>query len=221
MRRDTNPGASSRKISRLLLLISLMSGLLLFGRAQAVRAQAGAPAGEASPEKHGHELQVWTTGGYGVKGIASHTGVWTAGVRYGWILTDPHGPGFLRGRFEAAVDAVPIFWLFQPGGTAYGAAINPFVMKWNFDTHSRVVPYIELGGGALFTNTQVPPGASRVNFTSAGALGIHVLGEKFNWSADVRFMHISNAGISSVNPGLNTVQLRLGMGLFTSAHRKN
>jgi len=208
-------------MSRLLLFVSLMGGLCLSSGATAVRAQAGGSAGEAGPEKRGHELQVWTTGGYGVKGIASHTGVWTAGVRYGWILTDPHGPGFLRGRFESAVDAVPIFWLFQPGGTAYGAAINPFVMKWNFDTHSRVVPYIELGGGALFTNLQVPAGASRVNFTSAGALGIHVLGEKFNWSADVRFMHISNAGISSVNPGLNTVQLRLGMGLFTGARHKN
>ena len=39
-------------------------------------------------------------------------------------------------------------------------------------------------------------------------------------SADVRFMHISNAGISSANPGINTVQLRLGVGLFTGAHHK-
>lgn len=203
-----------------MLVISLTCGLWVFS-GTVVRAQAGPPAGEPGPEKHGHELQVWTTGGYGVKGVASHTGVWTAGVRYGWILTDPHGPGFLRGRFESAVEAVPVFWLFQPKSTAYGAAINPFVAKWNFDTNSRVVPYIELGGGALFTNIQVPPEAARVNFTSAGALGIHFLGEKFNWSADVRFMHISNAGISSVNPGLNTLQLRLGIGVFTGAHHKN
>jgi hypothetical protein len=220
MRRDDKPGKSSRQASGLLLVISLTCGLWIFS-GTVVRAQAGPPAGEPGPEKHGHELQVWTTGGYGVKGVASHTGVWTAGVRYGWILTDPHGPGFLRGRFESAVEAVPVFWLFQPKSTAYGAAINPFVAKWNFDTNSRVVPYIELGGGALFTNIQVPPEAARVNFTSAGALGIHFLGEKFNWSADVRFMHISNAGISSVNPGLNTLQLRLGIGVFTGAHHKN
>jgi hypothetical protein len=199
---------------RPLPVLSLMCGFFLVCGATAVHAQAG-------PEEGGHELQVWTTGGYGVKGIASHTGVWTAGVRYGWVLTGPHGPGFLRGRLECAVDAVPVFMLFQPASTAYGAAVNPFGMKWNFDTHSRVVPYVELGGGALFTNIQVPPGASRVNFTSAGAVGIHFLGEKFNWSADLRFMHISNAGISSVNPGINTLQLRLGVGLFTGAHHKN
>jgi hypothetical protein len=211
-----------------LAALPFVCGLILFSGGRAVHAQAGPPAaglpdgqGRAGPEEGGHELQIWTTGGYGVKGIASHTGVWTAGVRYGWVLTAPHGPGFLRGRFECAVDAVPVFMLFQPASTAYGAALNPFVSKWNFDTHSRIVPYMELSGGALFTNIQVPPGGSRVNFTSAGAVGIHFLGEKFNWSADLRFMHISNAGISSVNPGINTLQLRLGVGMFTGAHHKN
>jgi lipid A 3-O-deacylase len=199
---------------RSLPVLSLLCGLFVFSCGPAVHAQAG-------PEEGGHELQAWSSGGYGVKGIASHTGVWTAGVRYGWVLTAPHGPGFLRGRFEYAVDAVPVFWLFQPGRTAYGAALNPFAMKWDFDTHRRIVPYVDLGGGALFTNIQAPPGTSRLNFTTSGALGIHILGEKFNWSADLRFMHISNAGLSSLNPGINTLQLRLGVGLFTGAHHKN
>src|ERR1019366_9392031 len=119
-----------------------------------------------------------------------------------------------------AVDLAPVFRLFQPAGTAYGAAVNPLGLKWNFQTHGRVMPYAELEGGALFTNMQVPPGTARVNFTTAGALGIHILGDKFNWSAVVRFMHISNAGISSANPGINTVQLRLGVGLFTGAHHR-
>ena len=191
----------------------LLCGLFLVSGGPTVHAQAG-------PEKGAHELQIWTTGGYGVKGIASHTGLWTAGLRYGWVLTDPRGPGFLRGRLEYAVEAVPVFWLFQPSGTAYGAAVNPFAVKWNFDTHGRVVPYVELGGGALFTNIQVPPGTSRVNFTTDGALGLHFLGEKFNWSADVRFTHISNSGLSSTNPGINVVQLRLGIGLYTGRHPK-
>jgi hypothetical protein len=228
MRRDDNLRSRRSLRIRPLPVLSLLCGLFLFNSGPATHAQASPPVarlpdgqGRAGPEKGGHELQVWTTGGYGVKGIASHTGVWTAGVRYGWVLTAPHGPGFLRGRYECAVDAVPVFMLFQPASTAYGAALNPFVSKWNFDTHSRIVPYVELGGGALLTNIQVPPGASRVNFTSAGAVGIHFLGEKFNWSADLRFMHISNAGISAVNPGINTLQLRLGVGLFTGTHHKN
>ena len=167
------------------------------------------------PKADGNEIEFWTTGGHGLNGRTQHTGVWTAGFRYGWVITDPHGPGFLRGRFEYAVDAVPIFVVFQPTNTAYGAAVNPFALVWNFDTHGRVVPYVDLGGGALFTNTQVPPGTSRINFTSGTAFGLHFLANKLTWSADVRFMHISNAGLANPNPGINTLQLRLGLGWFT------
>jgi hypothetical protein len=164
-------------------------------------------------------MEFWTTGGHGSNGVAQHTGVWTAGFRYGWIITEPRGPGFLRGRFEYAVDAVPVFVLFQPTNTAYGAAINPFAMVWNFDTHGSIVPYLDLDGGVLFTNTPVPAGTGRINFTTAGGVGLHFLAAKATWSADVRFMHISNAGLQAANPGINTVQLRLGLGWFTHPHR--
>ena len=189
----------------------LFCGLLLAGSASPLRAQDG-------PETDGNEIEFWTTGGHGTNGITQHTGVWTAGFRYGWVITAPHGPNLLRGRFEYAVDAVPVFVVFQPTNTAYGAAVNPFALIWNFDTHGRVVPYIELGGGVLFTNTQVPAGTSRINFTTAGAVGLHFLTGKKTWSADVRFMHISNANLATLNPGINTVQLRLGLGWFTHHH---
>ena len=192
-------------------VLMFLFGLFAAGGAPAIHAQQG-------PEDGGHELQVWTSGGYGVKGIASHTGVWTVGARYGWILTAPHGPGFLRGQFEYAVDAVPVFMLFQPKNRAYGAAVDPFALKWDFVRHGRIVPYIDLGGGALFTNVDAPPGTSRINFTTNAALGMHILTGKLTWSADLRFMHISNAGLSAINPGINTLQLRLGLGLFTHSH---
>ena len=150
-----------------------------------------------------------------MKGPTLDTGVWTVGGRYGWVLTAPRGPGFLRGKFEYAVDVLPVFWVFQPGGTAYGVAVDPVALKWNFDTHGSIVPYIDLDGGTLLTNRQVPPGSSRINFTTSGALGMHILSKKFNWSAEVRFMHISNAGIAAENPGINTLQVRVGVGMFT------
>ena len=43
-----------------------------------------------------------------------------------------HGPGFLKGRFEYAVDAVPVFLVFQPANTSYGAGFNPIDLKWDF-----------------------------------------------------------------------------------------
>jgi hypothetical protein len=185
--------------------------VLLFGAclcAPPVRSQAG-------PVEGGHELQIWTGGGHGTNGSQSNDGVWNAGLRYGLILTAPHGPGFLRGRLEYAVEAVPLFVVWQKTNTAYGAGINPFAFKWALDTHTSVVPYFELGGGTLFTNTKVPEGTSRINFTTSGALGVHFLRSKHNLSAELRFMHISNAGLSTPNPGINTIQLRLGFGLFS------
>ena len=169
---------------------------------------------QIKPEDGGHEIQLWTGGGYSVPGGTSNTGVWNVGLRYGWILTRPHGPGFLNGRFEYAVDAVPVFIVFQPANTAYGAGFNPLNLKWNFATRGPVAPYFELSGGTLFTNHDVPTGTNSVNFTPAVALGTHFLGESRNWTVEVRYLHISNAGLASPNPGINTVQVRLGIGKF-------
>jgi hypothetical protein len=191
---------------------ALVLGILLLGFLPLAHAQEG-------PQNNGRELQFWSGGGYGVKGIALHTGVSTLGIRYGWILTGPHGPGPLRGRFEYVVDVVPVFVVFQPINTAYGAALNPLGLKWNFDTHKRIVPYAELSGGTLYTNQTVSPGASRINFASSGGVGLQFLTKKAVWTADVRFMHISNAGLTALNPGVNTVQVRIGIGWFT--HRRD
>jgi len=176
--------------------------------ASSLRAQDG-------PQQDGHELQIWTGGGHGTNGSQSGDGVFNIGARYGWILTDAHGPSFLRGRFEYAVDVVPVFLVTQSTNTAYGFGVNPFALKWNFASHGSAVPYVDIGGGTLFTNVKVPEGTSHVNFTTSGALGVHLLRGKYNWSTEVRYMHISNAGISRPNPGINTIQVRLGLGLFT------
>jgi Lipid A 3-O-deacylase (PagL) len=174
-------------------VLSLMVAYFLLS-GTAARAQSG-------PESGGRELQAWTGGGHGLNGSTSDT--------------DAIGPGPLRGRFEYAVDVVPVFLLTQRNGTSYGIGLNPFALKWNFASSSGVTPYVDIGGGTLFTNTQVPPGTSRVNFTTSGALGLHFLRSKYNWSAEVRFMHISNAGLATPNPGINTIQVRVGFGRFS------
>ena len=190
-----------------LVLASLM--LLLAVSPRSLRAQAG-PAPDDS-----RELQIWTGGGHGLNGSNASTGVWNVGLRYGWILTDPAGPGILKGRFEYAVDAVPVFLVVQQTGTAYGVGLNPFALKWNFVPRHNVMPYVDIGGGTLFSNDKVPPGTSHVNFTTSGAIGAHFLRSKYNWSVELRFMHISNAGLVTPNPGINTLQVRIGFGRFT------
>jgi lipid A 3-O-deacylase len=169
---------------------------------------------QTKPEDGGHEIQLWTAGGYSVPGGRSDTGIWNAGGRFGWILTAPHGPGFLKGRFEYAVDATPVFFVFQSPNTAYGAGFSPLGLKWLLATRGSLVPYLELNGGVLFTNHDVPAGTNTVNFTDAAAVGVHVLRDTYNWSIEARYMHISNAGLAPLNPGVNTVQVRIGIGRF-------
>jgi len=173
-------------------------------------------AAQAAPEKGGREIQIWAGGGHSVSGGRGDTGVFNAGLRYGWVLTNPHLPSFLRGRFEYAVDAVPVFLAFQPTNTAYGVGFDPLGLKWNFQSHSRISPYLELTGGVLFTNHDVPTGTNTVNFMDQAALGMHILGATRNVSLELRYMHISNAGLATPNPGINTVQVRLGVGRFLS-----
>ena len=67
----------------------------------------------------------------------------------------------------------------------------------------------------LFTDHNVPTGTNTVNFTPQAAFGTHILGAKYNVSLELRYLHISNAGLATPNPGINTVQVRLGVGKFS------
>lgn len=186
------------KIGTLVFLLSITSA---FGHAQSI-------------EQGATEIQLWTSGGHSVPGGSSDTGIWNAGLRYGWVLTPPVGPGFLKGRFEYAIDAVPAYLIVEPRHTVYGIGVNPLNLKWNFATRGHVRPYIELSGGTLFTTRKVPAGSSDVNFTPSAAFGTHLLGEKYAWTIEARYLHISNAGLGDLNPGLNTFEVRLGIGKF-------
>ncbi len=181
--------------------------LIVIGLVLPVAAQEG-------PEQGSNELQVWTSAGHSVSGGRGNTGIWNAGLRYGWVLTDAHLPGILKGRFEYAIDAVPAYLIFQPSGAAYGVGVNPLTLKWNFVRHGRLSPYLELNGGTLFTSSKVPAGTSSVNFTSSASLGTHILGAKYAWAIEARYLHISNAGLGDLNPGINTFEVRLGVGKF-------
>lgn len=176
--------------------------------ARASRAQAGPVEGEA-------EYQVFASGGHGINGSQMDDGVANLGVRFGLILTAPHGPSILKGRLEYALSVLPVYCVTLANGSACGGGVDPFAFKWILSTPKKVAPYFEIGGGTLFTNEKTPPGTSQINFTTGGALGLHFLQSKHNISAEVRFQHISNAGMTNPNPGINTIQLRIGFGWFS------
>ena len=164
-----------------------------------------------SLHKGAWDFGVWAQGGHSASGGVSNTGVGDAGFRIGKVLTAQHGSGFLRGNLEYAIDLIPIYVLAGPVNTAYGGSINPFVIKWNFTGGKRFAPYAELGGGVLFTNTEVPFHTSNINFTPQIGVGMHIFTrEKRSVTLDFKYIHISNAGMSVPNPGINTLQVGVG-----------
>jgi hypothetical protein len=141
-------------------------------------------------------------------------------IRWGRVLMAPHGPGLLRGSLEYAFELVPAIVLRATSsganpsrrkGTVFGGGITPFYWQYNFSGHPRLVPYINLGAGMLFTTGNFPAGASSFNFTPQGGIGAY-------WFADpdralnigMRYHHTSNSGLAESNPGHNALYFYFG-----------
>ena len=192
---------------RLLLLMMAVSAA-----AQTKSASQDLPA--ASLRQGTWDIGVWTGGGTGLTGSTSNIRFWNAGMRFGRILTREHGSGWLRGNLELAGDAIPAYVVFQ-NKTVYGAGFNPALLKWNFTSGRKIAPFVEAGAGLLFTSSDVPLGTTTVNFTPQVGLGMHIFTrEKRAVTLTARYVHISNAGLSTPNPGINTIQFTLGYHWF-------
>ena len=186
-----------RRLAALLLLLAATASAQTFSRGS-------------------RELTFWGSGGHAVSGGFSDAGLFSAGVRLGWVLFSPGGHASL----EYVVDFAPVNVIAQRNGATYGAGFSPVIFKLNFSS-GRIVPYLEGGGGLLFTRDEVPPGSSNVNFTPQVGLGVSVplrrdRGPRLDLA--IRYVHISNAGLSVPNPGINTIQGRIGLQFLR--HRK-
>ncbi|HEY1936914.1 MAG TPA: acyloxyacyl hydrolase [Candidatus Angelobacter sp.] len=194
------------------ILILLLAAISVFASAQ-----------ESSQPLDGKpwDLGVWAAGGFSVPGGTKDTKAIDAGLRFGKVLSGDHFGSFLRGNFEWSADLIPIYYLVQPAPAknAYSAAFNPVNLKWNFTDFARTVPYLELGGGVLFSNHAVPLNTSHVNFLTHAMLGFQFFNnQRRAFTAGVRYEHISNAGLTVPNPGINTVQFQVGLNWFNSHH---
>ena len=157
------------------------------------------------------EEEFFVAGGHSVSGGRGDTGVFQGGFRLGWVLFQA-----AKGNLEYSVDFIPIYYIAQTQN-AYGVSFTPFNLKYNFTTFHRAIPYLELGGGVLFTNHDVPDGTNSVNFTPQAGIGVHLpvhSGSNRYLGIALKYIHISNAGLSVPNPGLNTLQVKLSIGRF-------
>jgi len=156
------------------------------------------------------EFGLWASGGHSVPGGTGGTSVFDAGLRVGKVLTREHLDGPLRGNFEYAVDLIPLY-VVHISDTRYAAGFDPVILKWNFTLGRHIAPYVEFGGVILFSKDNIPPRTNNVNFTPQASVGLQFLTRDSRAVVVcAKYVHISNAGLATPNPGINTLQFAIG-----------
>jgi hypothetical protein len=148
---------------------------------------------------------VFAGGGVGI-GASFNTQFLVAGAHIGIVLTGDHLHGWMRGNFEFAGEFMPVYEVFlSTGNTAHGASVKPVILRWNLTGLKRIVPYIQLEGGFLITDKNIPPGnTSSLNFNPGGSGGFTFFtrpGEAF--VLEFGGIHHSNASLGAQNFGYN------------------
>lgn len=138
----------------------------------------------------------------------------TVSMSWGRPVTEPHGPGMLSGQLALHIEVVPLVAVNQ-SPTAYGAAITPLFLRWNFARRRRWAPFADLSGGLVRTDRPVPDRTLRLNFTAHAGGGV-----RYFWSdrralvIGYRFQHISNGNRLDSNPGVNANVVVVGISIF-------
>lgn len=135
--------------------------------------------------------------------------------RLGVVLTDPLGTGWWQGNVEFLVQ--PVFARFtQP--FAAEAAGGSFLLKYNFLSFGRWVPFWDAGAGMIWTNLapRIPEQSTQFEFVIETGPGVHYfVTDRITWTIGVRLHHISNSNLGDRNTGINGVLPYVGLSFFT------
>ena len=95
------------------------------------------------------------------------------------------------------------------------AGVNPLFFSLRYDRGQPLVPFLEGGEGVLYTDLRGENLGTRFQFSSQGGGGLHwFLDRTTALTVSYRLRHISNAGISKHNSGLNTDFFTVGFTWF-------
>ncbi len=131
----------------------------------------------------------------------------------GYTITDVHGPVPIRGSVELILE--PTFLITTSPSTTFGEGAS-LLLRYNFVTGTRWVPFFDLGMGILHWNLRLPHIlATQFNFTLQLGPGVHYFAtDHLAITGQARFHHISNGGIDSPNVGVNSSVYLLGISYF-------
>ena len=137
-----------------------------------------------------------------------------ASIRFGWMLDSVTGEGWTRGNWE--------FMMCVEGGGIFGGPgekILPgpsFYVVYNFVQPGwDIVPYAGFGGGFLWPDSEVEELGQNFNFTPQGFCGFrYLIHDKWSVNLEFHYHHMSSAGISKRNTGIDGIGGMLGVSYF-------
>ena len=140
--------------------------------------------------------------------------------RFGWWMTPPRGPGWLRGRFEGMLE-LSVAPVFEGAGSI---VVGPsLLLRYDFvQLEARLVPYFQLGIGVVYTDAYQDRGQDAigraVEFTIQGSVGTRfALSPRISLDAELQYHHMSNAGLARRNLGINALGGLIGISYFWDA----
>jgi hypothetical protein len=186
-------------------------------------ARAGRTGNAGSPirPEEGFQSGTWhlgLMGGYSIphkifQGRAANVHFAPLLAQIGYTLTDVRGPFPVRGSLEAIFE--PVFMVTTSPSRTIGEGAS-LLLRYNFVTGTRWVPFFDLGMGVLHWNLRLPDIlATQFNFMLQGGPGLHFFAtDQLAITGQVRLHHISNAGYERPNIGVNSTVYLLGVSYF-------
>jgi opacity protein-like surface antigen len=130
----------------------------------------------------------------------------------GYVVTDEHGSGWLRGNFELLAEPAVLRMDASHSTTVAGLSAP---VRWIFATGPRVRPYLEAGLGVLSGEVDLSRSNCDVNFlVQAGVGAMLFVSDRAALTAAYRYQHISNGDRCSTNIGINSSAVVVGISYF-------
>jgi Lipid A 3-O-deacylase (PagL) len=140
-------------------------------------------------------------------------------LSWGKVLSRPTLRGIVRGRFQWAVEVMPLYRQYRPEHV-YGLGLSPLVWRWNTEPRGRYAPYTEVAAGLLWTTAPVPLRTAKANFLAHMAGGLRVMIRPHQALVlGYRFDHMSNGNRLEDNPGMNAHAVHVGWSVLHPRNR--
>ena len=137
-------------------------------------------------------------------------------LAYGHMLGQVMGEGhWYRGNFEGRLE---LFGgaQFSPDVDTDGwlVGLTPH-LRYNFATGTRWIPFLDVGAGVTATGIGPPDLSGTFEFNLQASTGVRwFLRDDLALTGEVRYMHLSCAGLHQPNLGINNVGFFLGVTWF-------